>query len=83
METHLFLGLRDAFRLRLTDLRELRERDRYDTNLDKDLREKDASDKLVSDGQIERHCTPLLNLDGQNDKSRDQRSGILHIVRDP
>ena len=24
---------------------------------------------------------PLLN--GQNDKSRDQRSGILHIVRDP
>ena len=25
--------------------------------------------------------TPLLN--GQNDKSRDQRSGILHIVRDP
>ena len=25
--------------------------------------------------------TPLLNR--QNDKSRDQRSGILHIVRDP
>ena len=28
-----------------------------------------------------RCLTPLLN--GQNDKSRDQRSGILHIVRDP
>ena len=25
--------------------------------------------------------TPLLN--GQNDKNRDQRTGILHIVRDP
>ena len=27
--------------------------------------------------------TPLLNLNGQNDKSRHQRSGILHTFRGP
>ena len=37
--------------------------------------------KLSSKSVVEIYSTPLLN--GQNDKSRDQRSGILHIVRDP